>query len=156
MTKDTLFVHMGHRHFDAQNGFRPIVNRDHFVKPMGGLWGSPVDSPYGWEEWVKDNNFNSLTGNKYDGKQFSFKLTEAANVLEITSAGQLDNLPQIKDDITSSCFVSLDFDKLAQEYDAMIVYISADNELYWKLYGWDVDSILVFNPNVVIEVDSKE
>ena len=47
-----------------------------------------------------------------------------------------------------------------EDYDAMLVYmyrssdISEDglfnNEsMYYKLYGWDVDTLLVLNPNVI-------
>ena len=49
----------------------------------------------------------------------------------------------------------MDFEQLKENYDAIEVDISADNTLYWELYGWDVDSILVLNPNVVevVEID---
>ena len=53
----------------------------------------------------------------------------------------------------SSSYDELDFEKLAEIYDAMVVYISADYNLYYRLYGWDVDSVLVFNPNVVEVVE---
>ena len=47
------------------------------------------------------------------------------------------------------CF--LDFEKLSKSYDVIEVNISADRDLYWELYGWDCDSILVMNPSVIVE-----
>ena len=49
----------------------------------------------------------------------------------------------------SNSFNWLDFEKLQERYDAIEVYI--DN-LYWDLYGWDCDSILILNKEIVKEV----
>ncbi|MFR3519297.1 MAG: hypothetical protein ACLTT4_12785 [Coprobacillus cateniformis] len=46
----------------------------------------------------------------------------------------------------------LDFEELKRQYDAIEVNISNDYGLYWKLYGWDCDSILVMNSDVVVEI----
>ena len=48
-------------------------------------------------------------------------------------------------------WTTLDFEKLAQEYDAIEVLISGDPGLYYELYGWDCDSILIMNPEIIIE-----
>ena len=46
-----------------------------------------------------------------------------------------------------------DFEKmLADGWDAIEFRLSEDSELYWALYGWDCDSILVMNPDVVEEI----
>ena len=44
------------------------------------------------------------------------------------------------------------FEKLAEIYDAVEVSISSDFDLYYKLYGWDCDSIVIMNPDVVVEL----
>ena len=46
----------------------------------------------------------------------------------------------------------LDFEKLARDYDAIEVLISNDYRLNTSLMGWDCDSIIVFNPNIIEEV----
>lgn len=150
MKEHKIYVHDGHSNFDI-NLFKHISCRENFNKPLGGLWASPVDSPYTWEQWCLDNNFNYTIGeDKYfQGEQFRFKLKDNARLLSITSAKQLDELPQIKNDLTSNIYKILDFKKLEEEYDAIEVLISMDHQLYWDLYGWDVDSIVVMNPDVI-------
>ena len=51
-----------------------------------------------------------------------------------------------------SSWILLDFEKLAETYDAVEVSISSDFDLYYKLYGWDCDSIVIMNPDVVVEL----
>ena len=43
----------------------------------------------------------------------------------------------------------LDFEKLAEQYDAIKVSISSDYRLYRALTGWDCDSILIMTPDIV-------
>ena len=44
-----------------------------------------------------------------------------------------------------------DFESLALTgVDAIEVFISEDIELYDKLLGWDVNSILIMNPNILV------
>ena len=54
------------------------------------------------------------------------------------------------------CDLTIDFEKLASRYDAIEVLISKDGRLYSALYGWDCDSILILNPNVIITIKNKE
>lgn len=150
MVEHKIYVHDGHPRFDKEL-FNPISCLEHFNKPLGGLWASPLDSSYNWEQWCETNNFNNIIGkDKYcKNNKFYFRLKDNARLLSITSAKQLDDLPQIKDDITSSVFKILDFMTLQEEYDAIEVLISNDYQLYWDLYGWDIDSIIVMNPDVI-------
>ena len=60
-------------------------------------------------------------------------------------------LPKYKSEFYMPTWIVLDFEKLSHKYDAIEVNISSDDELYYKLYGWDCDSILVMNPDVVQE-----
>lgn len=136
------YIHMGHSDFDKFR-FKPISNSRDWVKPYGGLWASPETAPYGWETWVKDNNFT------FDlSKWFIFTLKDDAKVLEITNASQLNDLPKAPCTL-SPHWVVLDFEEISKSYDAMQVMISSDQQLYWDLYGWDCDTILVFNPDII-------
>lgn len=49
----------------------------------------------------------------------------------------------------------IDYEELATEYDALEVLISEDHELYFNLYGWDCDSIVIMNPEVIIQESDK-
>ena len=142
-----IFVCKGNGSFSKEN-FRPVQNSSVFwVKPKGGLWSSPENAPYGWEDWAKDNNFSCNLD-----EEFRFRLSAGAKVLEITNARQLDDLPKLEHNNKYS-WVALDFEALARKYDAMLVMISNDQQLYWDLYGWDCDTLLVFNPDVIRIID---
>jgi len=55
----------------------------------------------------------------------------------------------VKNDLNISSWKLLDFEKLAGIYDAIDVSISNDPELHFALYGWDCDSILIMNPDII-------
>ena len=57
-------------------------------------------------------------------------------------------MPQVNTGITT--FYIPDFEKmLADGWDAIELHLSECGELYWALYGWDCDCILVLNPDIV-------
>lgn len=55
--------------------------------------------------------------------------------------------------------IRVDFESIAQFYDALFVKIYTEDcedfqqQAYWQLYGWDVDSLLIFNPDIIEEID---
>ena len=64
----------------------------------------------------------------------------------------MSKVPQVKKSIFNGSFLP-DFEKLLSDgVDAIELFISDDRELYWSLYGWDCDSILIMNPDVVREI----
>ena len=140
------YIHYGHKSFD-RNRFVPIRNRRVFTKPDGGLWVSPINAEYGWKQWCEENEFRECR----TGNSFTFTLTPDAKVLYLCSADSLGSLPQIKDELALSDWCMLDFEKLLElGYDAVEISITASPQLYWSLYGWDCDSILVMNPEVIV------
>lgn len=153
------FIHYGHRHFDKQNNFKPIKNKYIFTKPEGGLWGSPINSPLSWKRFFIKEDMKSIWGSDYITKWFTFRLKDNAKVLFITSTEELKDLPHMPREHDLSIFDMweiLDFEKLTEQYDCMIVLLSEDDRLYSTLTPWDVDSILIFNPDIVEEVDSSD
>ena len=151
-----IYVFCGSDHFD-RSVFMPIANESYpWVKPRGGMWSSPIDSENTWEDWCQENGFRP---EKLD-KQFRFILAEGSKVFRISSNKDLDELysqgykrsdfdkyPYLHDDM-----YYLDFEKiLANGYDAIQVTITY--ETYWSLYGWDCDTLLVLNPDCVIEIE---
>lgn len=93
-------------------------------------------------------------------KSFRFILSENANVFHIYSKTDLENVPM---QINSSKLMILpDFEEMIKQgYDAMELHLSEaravneDDSLYWLLYGWDCDSILIFNPDIIIEKENN-
>ena len=150
------YIHYGAKAFIPEL-FVPIQNR-YFVKPQGGLWASPVNAEYGWKEWNTDRHYVEII----DEISFKFTLKEDAKIIHIYSVYDLESLPKEKmPDIPNfdSAMVFLDFEALMKQgYDAIELHFSEEDRsnvdfmkgLYWSLYGWDCDSILIMNPNVIV------
>lgn len=155
-----IYAHFGHDHFDAES-MDKIQNRTLGVKPVGGIWASPIDAEYGWIDWNETEQFAECNLDN----AFGFTLSDGARVLQITSHGQLMQIAEeyeayipfgMRDIAKMTGSVILDFEELAEDYDAIEVSISSDRQLYHDLYGWDCDSILVMNPDVVEEISRDE
>lgn len=150
------YIHYGHKKFDREL-FTSVRNGLEINKPgRGGLWASPVDSGRSWYNWAAGNRL-------FAGRlqtSFEFALSENARVLELTPDNVWD-LPEDskailpRDSLYSrdywSMVTAMDFEVLAREYDAVEVSLTEYPEMYWTLYGWDCDCILVMNPDVIVE-----
>lgn len=144
-----VYVHYGSNHF-LRDYFLPITNNVSCTdKPLGGLWASPTnDVDIGWETWCR------LEGFKIDSldKCFFFTLKDNARILTLSTPDDL-----VDAGISLNCFFDgIDFEELKKHYDAIQVYIQRgdtyNNNLRHFLMDWDVDSLLVMNPNVIEEV----
>lgn len=140
------YIHYGHKHFSPCS-FEPVRNEPYRNKPRGGLWASPVDAPFGWKDWCEAEEYQKCD----EANSFTFTLNEKANVYLIRSVDEVRAMPSVECEL-ESMFLP-DFEKmLADGWDAIEFHLSEDSELYWALYGWDCDSILVMNPDVVEEI----
>ena len=156
MESDKIYIHYGHSKFEREK-FRKITNIPMFVKPHGGLWASPVDAKLGWCDWCTREHFVTERLNT----SFRFKLSEDSKVLHIRSLYDLAELGDLN--LAEMFHVGrmwcwLDFERLLEVgYDAIELHLSDEDKsnvgvmdgLYWRLYGWDCDSILVMNPDVI-------
>lgn len=162
------YIHYGTPHFNIKSWVKP-TNSDRCggIKPNGGLWASPVDPPFlGWKEWCEDNNYRLSSFDFW----FTFELKTDSKILRIHSLEDLYKYRQYysvselypESSVTSELesyqrleVQNILFDKIiADGYDAIEVYQSEG--IYWALYGWDVDSLLVLNPECIIECDSSK
>lgn len=84
--------------------------------------------------------------------KFEFMSANDANILELTTPDDLKSIPVkeqpipiVLDDIFP------DFENMLKNgIDAIQLNLSDGNyELYFPLYGWDCDSILIMNPDVI-------
>ena len=140
------YIHYGDDKFDI-NKFNKVLNRPESTKPFGGFWGSRKNVAFGWKEWCYETGFKK----KDLTHTMLFSLSKSAKILVIDNIKILDKLPQNEENhIVNGLYVTLDFEELSKQYDAIEVLIHEDERLYEELYGWDCDSILVMNPDVII------
>ena len=161
----TTYIHFGSDHFNPCF-FTPIRNSEWQPKPEGGLWGSREGDDFGWEWWCKDSNFNT------DSLKHSFRFQlPDAHILTLVSPEQLLYLPKIHEwkpkeppkvevgEIPTMeqlrtwftpnwCY--LDYEKLAEEYDA--IEMRNSGAFREPLPTWDCDCIVVMNAEKVREV----
>ena len=154
-----------YRHYGS-NVFKPEcvleVTRSRNMKPVGGFWASPIDSERSWYEWCKQEyfNLNSLE------LHFDFQLKPSAKILLIENEQDVRNMiakyPGKQMD-TQESFVYApfrtpeenylkhcpDFVAISKDYDGVEINITKCPSLYHWMYGWDVDSIVIWNPDVV-------
>lgn len=142
------YIHYNHKCFDPRL-FRKPSNRPGLSKPSGGFWASPVDAEFGWKDWCDRNDFRECCKDC----SFTFTLKDDAKVLTIRYAGDAKRLPIQSMDYLGYCWVVPDFEKLMGDgWDAIELVLSSDWNLYFEMYGWDCDSIVILNPDVIVEV----
>lgn len=155
-----IYRHYGADTFDPGKTFSGYpVN----FKPPG-FWASPCDCEYGWKEFCEDQEFRV----ENLARHFDFTLSKDARILEIHTPS--DVLPYTKKDPYAPAYSSigdkdptlgrmLDVCKLMNDFDGMEVYISENyNDFWWSklFYGYDVDSLVLWNLDVVRVIDGKE
>ena len=97
--------------------------------------------------------------NIHDSKSyFTFELTPDARICHIKTCYDLKKLPELQPIVVSS-YYKIDFENAMKAYDAIQLHLSEqprcsyEEDLYFKLYAWDCDSILILNPSVIKEVN---
>lgn len=136
------FIHYGNERFDISK-FQKVSNREFVNKPNGGFWASPINTENSWKNLcIKERCFTDSLK-----KHFIFNIKPGAKILNIKTKEDLNNLSFIYK--RENCFgeTLLNFDTIAECYDALYVEIE---ELYWEMYSWDCDTLLVFNPDIII------
>ncbi len=134
---------------------RHIKDQPIIPKPLGGLWGSPVDSEHSWFNWALENDFNQ------DRFDTHFKFEVNGNILTIDCEEDLYLLPWIS---TSKlipgwplCGESVSFERLVErDIDAIFLTEKGQYQTHLShprsLYGWDCESVLVLNPECIITI----
>ena len=143
MDERPIYIHYGDDTFREMDPIKNLIFRD---KPFGGLWASRKDCRFGWKDWCEDEEFRLDT---FD-RSFEFKLKDGAKVLLLKEVDQLDDLPKIDNEYDKSnqwTTCNLDFVKLNKDWDA--IELTDSWKFHWALYGWDCDSILIMNPDIV-------
>ncbi len=172
MTREELekteWIHYGkYDHFDPKF-FKEISNyityKDregnsriwrNICKPYGGIWASPVDSDFGWKEWCELEGGDAFI--KRTQKSFKFKLKPDSKIYTIDSVYDLEELNKKFAILDDRKFESwFDYEKMKNSgYDGL--FMTAQGERTTRLantlvsfYGWDCESIVVFNKDCII------
>lgn len=148
--KMKTYIHYGHKKFD-KDLFEPIKNS--FVKPTGGFWASPINANFGWKDWCDEEQFRACN----EENSFTFTLKPTANVYEIHNIEDLFKLPRYdylnKEynyyyDIFPDRY-DIDFEKCIEMGIDAIELCNIKRTLYYALYGWDCESILILNKDII-------
>lgn len=152
-----VYIHYGHKNFDIEL-FKKPTNQEYgrANKPHGGLWASPVDAAFGWREWNEREGLITCS----EDRCFRFSLSEDATVYHMYCEEDVEALP-LRPESKVPYILRPDFEKILEMgYDAIEYHLSQEivpkDEclgLYFVLYGWDCDSILVLNPSVIIPIE---
>ena len=154
--KDIIFISFGtskyekdkFKNVDVKNSFTLLRN-----KPTGGLWASPLKSKYGWADFCNSENFRLKTL----AEHFIFKIDENAKIYIIDNEKDLKKISFVKGQFGN---YSIDFQLLMDSgFDGIYVTYNAVSQLRHDfdningLDSWDVESICIFNPNIIIPID---
>lgn len=140
------YIHYG---TDKFNPALVSTEENHFRKPAG-LWASPTDTNWGWKDWCLAEDFHTGSLNKF----FKFTLKPCAKILVVNGLDDvMDYLDIIETEFKYLPDIRLKRKELYRDFDGMMVWMSHNwNELHNNILFnlWDVDSIVVWNLDVII------
>lgn len=123
------------------------IKNTSWVKPKGGLWVSPVNSSYGWKDWCGDNEFRECN----ECNSFKLKFKSDAKIIIIDCLDDLLCLP-----VQYNFMDVVDFEFLARHCDALWLTDKGQSKTRFSdtlhLYGWDCESILIFNKDCCYQI----
>lgn len=153
---ENSYVHYGDVSF-VREKFESIENKDYSNKPEGGLWASACEAENAWCAWCIENDFKRANRDKY----FYFKVADTANILRIESLDDCKELTLRPIGYMHKEYVDPNYEVIdyracikrgidAIEYKYDIASQSEDfEEINSIMWGWDCDSILILNPDVI-------
>lgn len=147
--KDKIFISFGTDKFD-RSSVKP-VDYDRMArllnKPKGGLWVSPIDSKFGWSDFLDRDNFSLHTL----GRHFVFRLSGSADIFVIDKRSDIYGWVDGR---------SVDFKRIASEFDGVYLTYNGLCDLGgvcsrdFEGFGtWDVESLCVWNPDVIVPIE---
>lgn len=158
------YIHYGNDHFDPMK-FKSIRNCDYDSKPMcgTGFWAAPAEdtSGYDWYTHVKGDEI--LCDEKDLTISFTLTVPDNANIVVLRDNMDIlalsdyicryDSLleTRIQNPSAFPPTISLDFEKMCEcgidgvELDLQDHY----DYMHYFFYGWDVNSILIMNKNII-------
>ena len=125
--------------------FENITNCGFNFKPCGGLWTSPIDSEYGWIDYINDKKLFKMY--YYESNYFDLEIN-TDKILKIDSLKDIMKLPLHF--FMSNYRNKLNFENITKEYDAFwLTYEGMVDTKDNILKGWDCETILLLNKNCI-------
>lgn len=170
-----IYIHYGSKGFD-QNLFK---ERRYMLsnKPDQGLWASKINDEFGWRKWCEKRKYE-LDLLK---QSFKFTISENAKIMQIKGVEVSDELKHYINNGAIGTYLfglyisregdqkmidqkMIDFDRMIKDgYDGIEFTITETpfwnnetdtrNILWDMMYGWDCNSIVIFNPDIIEEID---
>lgn len=164
MSIKKVYIHRGSDEFKPEM-MNPIKNEWHKPKGNTGLWASPADAEWGWLEWCEAEHYQTGPLDKF----FRFTIRDQDRVFYVHDKQSTEELirkyyiqksPFDEHDAESICAmidktlftpaITLDFEAMERDgWVGLEINLSEYRQLYWLLYGWDCDSIIVFSPDQI-------
>lgn len=144
--------------------FEQVRNRSFSTKPSGGFWASPTIHGrdrylFDWKNFCDNAEYYPMARSL--DKKFYFCLDIGAHVFKIESMADYKMLPKIvsQEHITGRKEEFIDFEEcMRQGIDAIEYGYSTvrrneniKDEMDSKMLGWDCDSILIMNPEIILK-----
>ena len=120
------------------------------LKPIGGLWFSEYtpneEFISNWQRWCIGEDFNVLN---VVSDAIIFTLKKSARILSINSERDFFKLRARYGLSEWEALCVLDWESIRKDYD--VVYVSEDGICanYYNMYGWDIESGIVLNFDVI-------
>lgn len=143
------FIHCGDNKFNIDK-FEEIKNVTNGTKPNGGLWASEIDDKYGWLGWCEKTGYNIHSD---INNSFTFSIKDDANIVYLEDFWDVLQLPLF---CTICPWYCIDFEECINEgIDAIYTKLytdkkSKDNSLVHYLEGWDCNSIVILNKDIIV------
>ena len=169
--------------FDRK-AIKPIKNWEYpWIKPHGGFWASKLDTKNGWKDWCEsEGQWDWCSGEWYDfclkpdasilrlktiddidyiydhHPNHILRCTESLRLMKYLNDRKKNKANEPSE--STDCYdftipmLCLNFERLlADGVDAVEVEI---DKLYYALYGWDCDSILIMNPDIIVDIKEDD
>ncbi len=149
--KNRIFVAYGTDKYD-ENKFKNADIENTFTlinnKPFGGLWASPLDSKWGWGHFCSSEEFRLNTL----GKHFLFKLKPNAKIYVIDNQEDYKKIAGLYNHINYRKLMINHYDGIFMTLNGLNAASKIDSS---AVSAWDVESLCVFNKNIIIPIDEN-
>ena len=141
----------GHGDSYCEELFVRVKNAE-YLKPLGGLWASPVGCEYGWKKWGELNHFGDFSTSfltHYKGRTLTIDSYRDLEAVIWKSGGKMNLFSARYPDYEAM---------FASGVDAIYLTEAGEEETRFTdpgLYGWDCECVFVMNPKCLSKIKKE-